>query len=97
MPGRPVLWPGDTVAVSWKPIACCNWPDATDRNHWRGGISRIARDPESVSPEIPWADIIGMRNRLIHGYDFVDLNILWNTVKIDLPPLIEQLERILNR
>ncbi len=38
-----------------------------------------------------------MRNRLIHGYDFVDLNILWNTVKIDLPPLIEQLERILNR
>ena len=35
-----------------------------------------------------------MRNRLIHGYDFVDLNILWNTVKIDL---LEQLERILNR
>lgn len=59
--------------------------------------SRVSHETRSRYPEIPWAEIIGMRNRLIHGYDFVDLNILWNTVKIDLPPLIEQLERILNR
>ncbi len=35
-----------------------------------------------------------MRNRLIHGYDLVDLNLLWDTVATDLPPLIAALERI---
>jgi uncharacterized protein with HEPN domain len=33
-----------------------------------------------------------MRNRLIHGYDFVDYDILWQTVKEDLPPLVAVLE-----
>jgi uncharacterized protein with HEPN domain len=36
-----------------------------------------------------------MRNRLIHGYDQVDLNILWDTIEDDLPPLIVELEKIL--
>jgi len=35
-----------------------------------------------------------MRNRLVHGYDMVDLNLLWGTVAADLPPLIAALERI---
>jgi uncharacterized protein with HEPN domain len=39
--------------------------------------------------------IIGMRNRLIHGYDFVDYSILWDTVRVDFPPLIIEVERIL--
>ena len=46
-------------------------------------------------PFIPWAEIIGMRNRLIHGYNSVDLNVLWDTIEIDLPPLIEKLQEIL--
>ena len=46
-------------------------------------------------PFIPWAGIIGMRNRLIHGYNSIDLGVLWDTIEIDLPPLIEKLERIL--
>ena len=36
-----------------------------------------------------------MRNRLIHGYDQVDLNIQWDTIEDDLPPLIVELEKIL--
>jgi uncharacterized protein with HEPN domain len=36
-----------------------------------------------------------MRNRLIHGYDAVDLNVLWDTIIDDLPPLIDELEKIL--
>jgi uncharacterized protein with HEPN domain len=36
-----------------------------------------------------------MRNRLIHGYDVVDLDLLWNTIEVDLPPLIDQLAAIL--
>lgn len=44
---------------------------------------------------IPWAEVRGLRNRLVHGYDIVDLNILWDIVHDDLPPLIAELERIL--
>ena len=40
-------------------------------------------------------EIIGMRNRLIHGYDEVDFNFLWSVVQNDLPTLIAQLENIL--
>ncbi len=46
-------------------------------------------------PEIPWIDIIGMRNRLIHGYFDIDLDIVWNTVKSDVPALKEKLEMII--
>jgi uncharacterized protein with HEPN domain len=46
-------------------------------------------------PHIPWQDIIGLRNRLIHGYDAVDFDILWTIVKQDVPVLIEHLELIL--
>ena len=46
---------------------------------------------ESLS-SIPWPEIVGFRNRLIHGYDEVDLDILWSTVNDDLPPLVTALE-----
>jgi len=38
-----------------------------------------------------------MRNRLIHGYDVIDYDLLWDTVTHDLPPLIEALRRILKK
>ena len=47
-------------------------------------------------PKIPWPQIIGMRNRLIHGYDIVDYDIIWSTVTEDLPPLVAELEKILS-
>ena len=46
-------------------------------------------------PSIPWHQVVGMRNRLIHGYDQIDLHILWDTIEDDLPPLITELEKIL--
>ena len=46
-------------------------------------------------PQIPWLQIIGTRNRLVHGYDLVDYDIIWSTVTEDLPPLIAELEKIL--
>lgn len=46
-------------------------------------------------PEIPWPQIISLRNRLIHGYDSVDFNILWQIIANDLPPLIPILEAII--
>ena len=39
-------------------------------------------------------DIVGMRNRIIHGYDRVDTDILWEILEKDLPPLVEALEKI---
>jgi len=45
-------------------------------------------------PEIPWTDIVGMRNRLVHAYFDINLEILWRTVQDDLPPLITVLERV---
>ena len=45
--------------------------------------------------EIPWRKIIGTRNRLIHAYDDVDIDILWQIVTTDLPTLAVSLQRIL--
>ena len=56
---------------------------------------RVSLEARQQQPEIAWSQIIGLRNRLILGYDAVDLNILWDIVQDDLPPLIAELERIL--
>lgn len=48
-------------------------------------------------PGIPWADIVGMRHRLIHAYHDVNLDIVWDTVGLDLPPLVAALEAWLAR
>jgi uncharacterized protein with HEPN domain len=53
---------------------------------------RIPRQLWSDYPSIPWTHITGMRHRLVHGYDKMDLDILAETVERDLPKLIEQIE-----
>ena len=45
--------------------------------------------------QVPWEQIIGLRQRLIHAYDRVDFDILWQIVTRDLPPLVAELEKIL--
>jgi uncharacterized protein with HEPN domain len=57
--------------------------------------SRVPVGERAKYPGIPWVQIVGLRNRLIHGYDSVDFDILWEIVTQDLPPLIAELERIL--
>lgn len=57
--------------------------------------NRVSKELKNRHPEVPWLDIVGMRNRLIHAYDQVDLEHMWDTVTTDLPPLITALERIL--
>ena len=56
--------------------------------------NRVSQTIRQKNPKIPWARIIGMRNRLIHGYDVIDLDLLWDTVTDDLPPLIAALQEI---
>ncbi|MBA3019382.1 MAG: DUF86 domain-containing protein [Desulfobacteraceae bacterium] len=57
--------------------------------------SKISIEFREEHPDVPWQKIIGMRNRLIHVYFDIDYNVIWQTVKENLPPLIEQLQSIL--
>jgi uncharacterized protein with HEPN domain len=56
---------------------------------------RIPRETQKLHPQIPWPQIIGMRNRLIHAYDQIDYDILWNIVADDLPLLVSELQGII--
>jgi uncharacterized protein with HEPN domain len=56
--------------------------------------NRMPEEECARYPEIPWAQIVGLCNRLIHGYDSVDLDILWQIIAADLPPLVAILETI---
>ncbi len=59
--------------------------------------SHVSPEVQHHYPEVPWVKIIGTRNRLIHGYDYVDYDILWDTLTTNLPKLLTQLERILSQ
>ena len=55
---------------------------------------RISEEAQKAHPEIPWGEIIGMRNRLVHRYFEVDGEKVWDTVHHDLPPLIAMIESL---
>jgi uncharacterized protein with HEPN domain len=62
--------------------------------------NRIQRDtPEFVAahPQLPWIEMRGMRNKVIHNYFDVNLAVVWNTVKDDLPRLKRQIDDLLNQ
>lgn len=54
--------------------------------------AKVTLDCQTRNAEVPWKDIIGTRNRLIHGYEEVDLDIVWQIVKGDLPGLVVALK-----
>lgn len=56
--------------------------------------SKVTKESRDDHPEIPWLNIIGMRNRLIHVYFDIDLDRVWDTITDDLPPVITLLEKI---
>jgi uncharacterized protein with HEPN domain len=59
--------------------------------------ARIRPEERELYPNVPWNAIIGLRNRLIHGYGSVDFDILWQIVHEDLPALIAVLEKNFQR
>jgi uncharacterized protein with HEPN domain len=58
--------------------------------------SRLTEATRAAHPEIPWVNIIGMRNRLAHGYFDLDMDIVWSVVTERLPPLIVALDHLLS-
>ncbi len=53
---------------------------------------RISEETHNTYPDFPWKEMIGMRNFLIHDYDDVDMQVVWKTVKKDLPDLIDKIK-----
>jgi uncharacterized protein with HEPN domain len=54
---------------------------------------RVSPATRAAHSAVAWSKIIGLRNRLIHGYDQVDYDVLWRIIGEDLPPLVAELER----
>jgi len=54
--------------------------------------SKVSQATRDAVPGIPWAEVIGMRNRLVHGYASVDHDVVWAVVLDDLPALLEALD-----
>ena len=55
----------------------------------------VPEDIVAITPDIPWPLMRGMRNRIMHGYFDVDVQIVWETSCHDLPPLVEPLRMLL--
>ena len=58
-------------------------------------VRNIPKDLRDTYPEIPWREIVGTRDKLIHEYFGVDMNVVWKTIQDDFPKLVGQLEILL--
>lgn len=58
--------------------------------------NRVSVETQERHSHVPWSEIIGMRHRMTHGYDNLDLEILFDTVAHDLPDLVAMLDKILD-
>ena len=56
--------------------------------------NRVTNGTRQQTPNIPWSQIVSLRHRLIHGYDTINMDILWKILTDDLPALIGQLQKI---
>jgi len=53
---------------------------------------RVCEDTRDAHPEVPWKELVGMRNRLVHEYFRIDIRKVWEAVKNDVPALISVIE-----
>ncbi|MBE0433264.1 DUF86 domain-containing protein [candidate division WOR-3 bacterium] len=58
-------------------------------------VKRLSDRTRSMHQEIPWKDVIGMRNKLIHDYFGVDIDAVWDTVEKDIPILKTDIAHLL--
>ncbi len=57
--------------------------------------SSLSDELKSSIKSIPWNQIYGLRNRIVHGYEGVNFTIVWDTIRDDLPELIKEIKSIL--
>jgi uncharacterized protein with HEPN domain len=58
-------------------------------------VKRLSPGFRARHPKIPWSFVAGMRDKLIHGYDIVDLDEVWQTAVMDVPDLLSWIEPLL--
>ena len=63
---------------------------------WGEAAKSVSEQSRQEYPAIPWRHIAGTRDRLIHAYFDVDLDIVWEIISSDLPPLVRELENALS-
>lgn len=56
--------------------------------------SQLSARLKSLQTHIPWDDVIGMRHRLVHHYGGTDWAVVWETIRTDLTPVLEQLSAL---
>ena len=57
---------------------------------------QISREFAETNPQIPWKAIVGMRHKVVHDYMNVDEDVVWDTVTRELPPLVNELKKIVS-
>ncbi len=57
--------------------------------------NHVSEETRAVAPEIDWGDIVGMRNKLVHGYRIINYDVLWEVITDELPPLVTALNRLI--
>ena len=61
-----------------------------------GELAKLVSDgTQAAAPQIHWKGIRGLRNRIVHDYENVDLAMLWSVITSDLPELLSKIEEIL--
>lgn len=56
--------------------------------------ANVSPEKQNQYPQIEWRKIIGMRNRIVHAYFDIDMEIVWETINQDIPVLVSQLEAV---
>ena len=59
--------------------------------------SKVSAEARGLAPEIPWTLIVAMRNRLIHAYFDINRDILWQTLREEVPDLLASLHQLIRR
>ena len=59
--------------------------------------SKIPEEVKDKYPMIPWGEVVGMRNRITHAYEAIDTDIVWDTIKTDIPKMLTDLREMLNQ
>lgn len=60
-------------------------------------VKNFPKETKTKYPQIPWKKIAGTRDKVIHAYFAIDEDILWKTIKEDLPPFKKQISEILEK
>ena len=57
-------------------------------------VNHVDEDFVAAHPAIPWRNMYGLRNRIVHNYEGVNLQLIWEIIEVDLPPLLINLKEI---